>query len=121
MESESESEVEVEVEVEQKVHKKTGETVQLLTYSDNLEDVPPLSKINKNIQNIAVFDDWTNEPVKRMTTLLDYWMMGEGSTLAPSSCVIVGISVQKRCALAHSMRFSTNYQRQESSGTSIRT
>ena len=62
--------------LEQKVLKKTGETVKLLTYSDKLEDVPPLSKINKNIQNIAIFDDPTNEPVQRLATLLDYWTMG---------------------------------------------
>jgi len=62
--------------LEQKVLKKTGETVRLLTYSDKLEDVPTLSKINKNIQNIAIFDDWTNEPVKRLATMKDYFTMG---------------------------------------------
>lgn len=48
--------------LEQKILKKTGETIKLLTYSDKLEDVIDLDKINTKIHNIVIFDDWTNEP-----------------------------------------------------------
>jgi hypothetical protein len=62
--------------LEQKIKKKTGSVVKLITYSDKLEDVPTLDKIDKSIQNVVIFDDWTNEPSKKLAIIKDYFTMG---------------------------------------------
>ena len=62
--------------LEQKIKKKTQQEVKLITFSDKLEDVPTLDKIDKTIQNVVIFDDWTNEPVKNLEIIKNYFTMG---------------------------------------------
>lgn len=62
--------------LEKDVLDKTGEVVKLITHSNKIEDVPPLSQIDKTKQNLVIFDDWTNESANNLATLKDYFTMG---------------------------------------------
>jgi len=43
------------------LEQKMGNGVKLITYSENLDDLPPLSQIDRSVQNVVIFDGWVNE------------------------------------------------------------
>lgn len=59
---------------EEKLSKKNNQPIQILYTCNKLEDVPALESLNKECQNICIFDDFVTEENK--STVLPYWTMG---------------------------------------------
>lgn len=61
---------------ENEIRRKTKEPIKIFTHSDKLEDVPLLKDMDKRLQNLVIFDDWTNESPDRLKIIKDYFTMG---------------------------------------------
>ena len=60
-------------EIEHKIKKKTGESIEIFTLSDKLEDIPDLdSDLDKNKQNLLILDDLIT--VKNQKIVEDYYI-----------------------------------------------
>lgn len=59
----------------------------LVTYSNSLDDLPPVTDIDDSHQNLVVFDDMINQEDKDQKKISDYFCMGR-----KKNCTIVYIS-----------------------------
>lgn len=61
------------IDVLQKVEEKTGQSV--LLKSKDINDLPPVDKLNDKMNNLFICDDMVNEKSKQLGKVADYWIM----------------------------------------------
>lgn len=61
------------IDVLQKVEEKSGH--QILLKSKDINDLPPVDKLNDKLNNLFICDDMVNEKSKQLGKVADYWIM----------------------------------------------